>query len=72
MGLQGLLPLYLLDFYVVFASERSCFSWDFSFYLKYECGVINEYIISLYVWVEVYVGFLFMFDGVVTYWPTGV
>jgi hypothetical protein len=48
----------------MFANVRSCFSWDLFYYLNYECGVINEYIISLYVWVEVYVDFLYLMSMV--------
>jgi hypothetical protein len=41
------------------ANVRSCFSWDSSYDLKYEC-VISACIISLYVWVVVYVGFPYL------------
>jgi hypothetical protein len=54
---------------VTFANVHSCFSWDSSNDLKYKC-VVSVCIISLYVWVGVFVYFPYV--DVVICWPTGV
>jgi hypothetical protein len=55
---------------VVFANVRSCFSWDSSHDLKYEC-VTSTCVINLYVWVKVYVDFPYVVFVVIC-WPMGV